>query len=269
MANCDPIPQEAPLTFAAGNFVDGYCPLSYQQFANDIAAALSGTLPGTLVGWSVGSTKPVITGDDPGAHTRPWLKLDETCNFERIYFFNGGEWRSPHPDFIGKVILYEGLEVDVPTLDGGTAGAVTDSTGPFWEIITAMAAKIPMGPGTLPGFQTPPESTTIAVGVNGGSEGQVVTIGVGQLPAHSHDIAVESSTETADSELGRFKVSDGNLRWSTAEANDTTNKVGHTRLSELPASGTADPINVSHLPPVRGIWFLRKTSRIYFSIPAL
>lgn len=266
MAACNPIQTEAPITFAAGNFVDGYCPASYQQFANDIAAALSGTLPGTLVGWSVGSTKPVVTGDDPGAHDRPWLKLDETCNLERIYFFSNGEWRSPHSDFIGKVILYEGLEADVPTLDGGTAGAVTDSTGPFWAIVTEMAAKVPMGPGTLPGFQTPPVPTTIAVGVNGGSEGQAVTLPLGALPSHIHDITVEGSGDGSTSQTGRFQVNDGTFKWVAANSND---KVGHTRPSALPASGTPDAVNIATLPPYRGIWFLKKTARIYYAIPAL
>lgn len=251
---CDPAQQNAILSFAAGNFAEGYCPPSYQQLATDIANALSGYLPGNFSSWNIGSTVPSVENQD-----KPWLELDaSSCRPIRIWYWSGDSaWISLHPDFTGKVIMYEGLEADVPTLDGGEAGAVTAISGPMWEIVTEMAAKFPVGPGNLPGFQTPPVPTVIPIGGTGGQEGQSIVLTIPNLPAHTHDIGVEASSDLPDStsEVGRLQVSDGSLHWR----NNASVKIGRTRNV-----GEGTGIDVAKLPPYRSIWFLRKTARLYY-----
>lgn len=255
--SCNPTNQDAVLSFAMGNFPDGYCPSNYQAFANDIANALSGTLPGNFTAWTVASEDP--SPPPPNEFAKPWLKLDpDTCGPMGVYVWSAffGAWVARHPDFPGKVIMYEGLEDDVPTLDGGDINTAGPAGGPMWEIVTEMAAKFPMGPGSLPGYQATPVPTAIVVGGDGGSEGMAVTLAQANLPPHSHDITAEGGGVTAPSEAGRF----GSITWHDTDAATT---IGRTR-THVNAADAVTPINIPNLPPYRGIWFLRKTARIYY-----
>jgi hypothetical protein len=259
---CNPVLQNAVLSFAAGNFPDGYCPSSYQVFANDIAAALSGTLPGNFTAWNVTSDSPAPPA--PNDNAKPWLKLDpSTCAPVGVYVWSAafGAWVSRHPCFPGMVIMYEGTDVSVPSLDGGDGGdigTVTQVTGPMWQIISEMAAKFPIGPGTLPGYQAVPVPTTITVGVNGGIEGNSVVVGAANVPPHVHNIACPISDAAAiDSTTGQFKT---NLQWADGEAST----LGGKTRSNIPDPLGTKPLEFSNLPPYRGIWFLRKTARLYY-----
>lgn len=259
---CDPASQNAVLSFATGNFPEGYCPNSYQQLAIDIAHALSGYLPGNFTSFNIGSTEPT-----PENRDKPWLQLDAaTCRPIRIYYWSGdGAWVSLHPDFPGKVVMYEGLEADVETLDGGEAGAVTATTGPMWEIVTEMAARFPMGPGTLPGYQIPPVPVVVPVGATGGLDGKAITQTSANLPAHNHQINCEASDapDAATTETQRFTVADGTLHWRTGVS--ASAKVGFTRDNTIDPGGVT-PLDVPTVPPYRAIWFIRKTARLYYRI---
>lgn len=254
----------AALTFAAGNFPSDYCPASYSALAQDIASALTGSLPGNFTSWNVGSNVPSNADRD-----KPWLRLDgANCAPLGVYEWStvAGAWVSRHPDFVGKVVMWEGDIGTIDTLDGGEAGAITTFTGPMWQKVSQMDARFPVGPGTSPGFQTTPVPTVIPIGGTGGVDGTEITIGSTQLPAHIHDITVESTGasggDSATSEAGRFQVSDGTFKWVAANAND---RVGHTRSTgEEPAD--IDPIEIPGIPRYYAIWFIKRTSRLYYRI---
>lgn len=84
----------------------------------------------------VGSTTP-----GPDQQSLPWINTTDG----RVYTFQSGEWRSPHWQQPGQMQWYvdpaTGLPADpsafIDTYDGGSAGTVTISGGPFWAVAPA------------------------------------------------------------------------------------------------------------------------------------
>ena len=253
---CDRTQTNATLIFDAGSFAPEYCPANYQALANDIANALTGTLPGTFSAIIAGSTTPAEEDKN-----KVWVKLDPTtCAPLGVYVWSPtyGAWVKEHPDFEGKVIMYEGAEGDVATLDGGDANPIGPSTGPMWEIVTEMAARFPVGPGTFPGYESTPVPVVVPVDGQGGADGQPLVLTANQLPVHKHKIGTESAgdDESGPSEAGQLRVSGGSLHWE----NNAGVHIGYTRNQ-----GESEAINIPTLPPYRAIYFLRKSARRYYT----
>jgi hypothetical protein len=129
----------------------GYCPENYLQLFTDIANAISTFLPGTITPWNIGSAEPSNQFRD-----RPWLVTDSVTGAP---VFNGvgatwspvyGKWVKTHPfqASSGFRMLWEDALANLESLDGGSPGTVTDTTGPFWEVDANWADKFPLGVGT-------------------------------------------------------------------------------------------------------------------------
>lgn len=216
---------------------NGYCqPL--QIAWPFLVSLLQASVAGNNLQYVVSATTPGVDDQD-----KIWHKLDSEGRYLRTYNYVGGAWVSPHPDFAGKVVMWEGVEGDIPTLDGGEAGTVTETTGPMWEKVSEMNGRIPIGPGTL-------ESTrTVAVNENIGSE--KVTLLEENIPKH------EPVSYTIDEGANRPTL--GFIADDDRAASANTGDID-------PFGGDADGDTVAHenMPPVRGIWFLRKTSRSHY-----
>lgn len=144
------MPIDNTLQVTAATFPVGYCPRSNQQLANDIAAGMRVTFTGTFT--------TITSSTEPSVEYRGsiWIKTDATSGavlgeftFSSIY----GIWLAYHWPFnivpTRERKLFVGTTGQLEVFDGGEAGAVTETTGAFWEEDTLWQDKFPLGVGTL------------------------------------------------------------------------------------------------------------------------
>lgn len=184
--------------------------------------------------------KIIVDDSEPGPSDRDaiWYRLNGDGTPDRIYIYANGSWMSKHPVATGAIIMYRGTEASIDTFDGGSAGVITPTTGPFWAKVTELNARFPLGIGTLP-----ISSTVVAVGNTGGIEKHTLT--VGEMPSHAHD--VESVVLNASGN----EIASGN-----------SYRVG-TRVSEEKGGDAAH----QNMPPYLGVLFLERTARIFHTAP--
>lgn len=239
---------------------EGFCPsgsAAEQQRLDAYAAHMIGALPGSFTTLNFGSSTPEVDDRD-----KPWARTNDDGSFDKIYTFFNGVWSSPHPDFVGTIKLWEGDPSTIDTLDGGEAGVVSAQTGPMWEIVIQLAAKFPIGVGTLP------SGTVLATGATGGLERVVLLIG--NLARHFHQMFVDDQgnsntgiNPTSTTPVYREKVSSDdptNYRMSKVRSDDAS----------LPTVGPTQTVgnDDSHenLPPFYALTYIRKTSRLYYVV---
>lgn len=187
--------------------------------------------------YNFGNTTPAAIDRDKG-----WFRTNADGTPDGWYAYANGNWLMrallPAP---GAIILWDGSAAGIDTLDGGEVGAVTTTTGPFWERVTAMDAKFPLGPGTLPG------GTVVNVGDTGGAED--VTLDLDQIPSHDHGIPNKKLLHQTLSSGILEQGSGNNISLATFQAE----------------GGDSNDVTVAHnnMPPWRGIFFIRRTQRIY------
>lgn len=141
------MPQDAQITFVSQTLPEGVCPINEQERFNLYAAFLSGFLPGNFSSFNLGNSQPTVDNQD-----KPWIRTNADGTFDAIYVFANGAWLSPYPTAAGPNgvrWLYADTEVSLETFDGGSAGAVTSTTGPFWQADHDWDDKLPRGVGTV------------------------------------------------------------------------------------------------------------------------
>lgn len=228
-----------PVTISTSDIPASYCPESFAAAWAFGVAHLSAELAGNNFSYNYGPTTPAP--DDQG---KPWFRTDATTGLpDKWYVFVGGSWVSLHPMPIGAVVMYEGSLASIETYDGGEAGTVTATTGPMWERVTQLDARFPMGPGTLP------SGTAVAVTNTGGEEKHALT--EEELP--NIEIHTRQRTDLVDG-----GGSAASLVHATFGAQVTVDEFG----------GDASGNTVAHnnLPPYYGIFFIRRTARLYYRI---
>lgn len=221
-----------------GTLASNCWPSTPQALYNEMFAKGVAQVPG-LAGVVASETTPV-----PGDRDKVWFQLDGAGVLVRPYYFASGEWLAAHPDepSSGKRILFVGDAANIDTLDGGEAGTVSDTTGPFWEIDTEFAARFPIGVGTTAG------GTGIAVTDKGGEDEHTLT--EAEIPAHTH--GPDDTTVTAFAGVS-----------STTGAQDgATVANGLTNFSLTGATGGGEAHN--NLPPYYGVYFIKRTARRYW-----
>lgn len=205
-----------------------------------LVSLMDASLAGTLNNFNYGNSVPAAAD-----RTKPWYRLNSDGSPDGWYAYSSGYWLKPHTEAVGSVKMWEGDLSDLPTFDGGEAGSVTLIGGPFWEEVTEMAARSPIHPGTLP------STTILTINNNYGEEKHVQT--ESELVSHTHQFATEDSQQVLV-KVGSNKVGDinqtGSLDYAFADAPQNT--------------GGGQGFNVIH--PVRTIWFIRRTARLYYRI---
>jgi hypothetical protein len=193
-----------------------------------LAGLLSASLEGELGTFTKSTTTPTADNKD-----KPWLNLNDG----RWYIFIDGYWISRHPIVPGLVVMYEGTEVSIEALDGGEAGAITAVTGAFWQKVSQMDARMPIGPGILP------STLSVAVTNTGGAEKHTLTLA--EIPSHSH---------SWDGPENRLE-----------ERGDGANHVWRgTAAATTGAAGGGMAHN--NMPPYYGIYFVRRTGRLWYRV---
>ena len=233
------MPINLPIVLNPPDFAPGYCPASWPEFANALAAGMTGYLQGQYNTFNYGNTAP-----EPDDRVKPWLRLNSDGTMDRWYVYASGAWMCPHELEAGSDFLqmWTGDPADIATLDGAnfTGGP---ATGPFWEIYSAMEGKSPMGVApVVPGTATP-----FPVGTDYG-EGQH-TLTLAEMPKHSHTM---KANPTADINGGGRTINgEGDPAFSA-----------FTNTSEQGADTAHNNIH-----PVRAVYFLKRTSRIFRVAP--
>lgn len=183
--------------------------------------------------WNTGNDVP-----SPEDRIKPWFRFNSDGTPDRLYKWANGSWLSKHPIPPGIVVMWEGTEASIATLDDGENTALTEMTGPFWERVTELNAKFPIGPGTLPG------GTVLGIGDTGGVEEHTLTIA--EMPAHTHSIKARLQNFEPDT--------------------DSVIPVATSDNTTMPTESTGGGDAHTNMPPYRAIWFIRRTNRLYYRI---
>lgn len=214
-----------------------YCFTSWDEFFAQLNSLSSGETVGESSFFNDGDTTPA-----PDAQGNPWTPpgFSGANPPAFIYHFVDGVWIMPHPMAPGLVVMYEGTEASITTYDGGEAGAITATTGPMWEKVTAMDARVPLGPGTL-------NAVAVAVGTQGGAA--TVTLLEENLPVHViQGYAVDENANLPNNAL----ISDDDRVTNATTADSFGGE----------ADGSTRPTVI--IPPYTAIWFIRRTQRKFY-----
>ena len=233
------MPNLTLITLTPPSLPVSYCPLNYQNLANDIIGGTQATFNSTI-GNSFFNFGPSI----PAINNRiyPWLDVNG-----QWWIFSQGVWLYKNPvvkeGYDRRIFV--GTTTDLLSYDGGDGTAVAgDTFGPMWMVDTSFDARFPVGVGTF--------VTSGAVAVNGTATSTSVvgedkhTLTVSELAAHTHNV-------------GRYindSRSGGDLKFM-----DLTNGTGTVGIS----SSTGGDAAHNNLPPFCGVYFIKRTSRIYYT----
>lgn len=234
----------APISFQFAGLPGGlaYCFTTPQRLALDIAAGLSGFLPGTF-------NKIINSNSEPSVNDRVdslWFKTSAG----RLYYYDGG-WISPNLADANERRIFVGAESAIWSYDGGDGSdpsttPPTAKTGAMWERDTAFDFRMPLGVGTSPA----PNNTVVAVGGTGGEEKHTLT--EAEIPAHTHKVQ----------SLGQIcSVTSTNTRFGGKPYTDTPDFTA----AECPmTNSTGGGTSHQNMPPFLGVYFIKRTGRTFF-----
>ena len=139
--------------------------------------------------------------------------------------------------------MFVGTTTDLLSYDGGDGTAVAgDTFGPMWMVDTLFDARFPVGVGTF--------AASGAVAVKGTATATSIvgedqhTLTIPEMPAHTHNF---------------FPL-------VTADANNGgANGVQYGATANVATSSTGDGTSHNNLPPFYGVYFIKRTDRIYYT----
>lgn len=220
------------------NLPSGYCPANYQQLANDIVSGTQATFNSTIGNsfFNFGPTTPALNNQ-----VYPWL--DENGNW---WVFNGGYWSRANPVPAGGLErrIFVGTTTDLQTYDGGNTNSPSAWSGPMWEVDTAFEARFPVGVGTFAASGVVSvNGTTTSTAVSGEDKHALI---VSELAPHTHTVTAKVDADINSG--GRTIYGSGSSFPSTSNTSSTGAGDGH-----------------NNLPPFYGVYFIKRTARIYYT----
>lgn len=242
----------ALLPILPGTLPQGFCPTTEQErlvaYANNMKAVLNGGFSY----YNYGADKPA-----PEFQAYPWLRTTDG----RWYMYSG-VWRSPNNYSLDERRIWMGSLSDLITYDGGSAGTVSATTGPMWVEDTSMIDRIPIGAGS-----------TAAIGVNAGSASVTLTP---DNMNHWHGVGTDGGIDDPPTMIRRDwtspnnftrRINDLNTSGSTGWMDNTTPFSSGTMGSTEPFANTTSPTAFSVIPPVKGVYFVKPSGRLYYVVP--
>lgn len=192
----------------------------------------------------------------PENRVYPWIR--QVGGYpDRTYQYAGGQWLAKHPLPVGFPSWAPeniSTQAQLDTYDEGTAGTVSQTTGPFWEIDTTLEGRVIIGAGNVPG-STPALVLSVASDTGAGSHVLVQA----ELPLLLNLASEQFGHRFAQETLAPFALAprgSGGVFPTTPPvetANYAFDNVG---------GGTA----MSLLPPARVRLPIKRTNRIYFAV---
>lgn len=231
------MPNLTLITLTAPSLPANYCPASYQKLANDIIGGTQATFNSTIGNsfFNFGPTYPAINNQ-----IFPWL--DQDGNW---WIYDQSLWTRKNPVAAGGFDrrIFVGTTTDLLSYDGGDGTATaTTTTGPMWEVDTLFDARFPVGAGAF--------AASGAVAVLGTATSTSIvgedqhTLTVPEIPAHTHNF---------------FPL-------VTADANNGgANGVQYGTTANVATSSTGGGAAHNNLPPFYGVYFIKRTSRVYYT----
>lgn len=176
-----------------------------------------------------------------GGYPDDWYQYVNAAGFWLSLYKNS----PPGPSALRDI--YVGTEISLVTYDGGDISAIGSYTGAFWEVDHAMDGLIPMGAGIINGAV--PAKTLNPQETYGEAAHMQLT---DEVAPHTH---------TPDPK-----------NMETAPGSGTSNGIGyfpaatgdpHADLAILPQTYLAGQLKMSIIPPVYGVYFIKRTIRAY------
>lgn len=236
---------DALIKFQSAGLEANYCFTTFQRLALDIAASLSGFLPGDFSAFIDSENEPSASDRD-----KIWHKLlpggAPTGKFFKYY---SGKWVTPNPvePVSQSRLWFEGSESDAWGYDGGDGtnpgtNVPTLTTGAMWEVDHAYDFRFALAAGTSP------KPTTVSIGDVGGEEDHL--LGITEIPAHTHAMTWDQN-DTAG----------GNQQNTLYNGTDTGGiKDGIKKDTSSVGGGLAH----NNLPPYRVGYWIKRTARVYY-----
>lgn len=251
------------VTIIPGTIPDGFCHQTWQKTYNEFIRATRAELPGNFNTFNYGSVTPSADNRD-----KPWLKTSGDGSPERWYVWYNGNWVWPHPILPNPnfCVMWLGSPADLLTYDGGVDETVGGNghTGPFWEIVTELAGKMPIGVGDLP------SGDAVARGQTGGLD--KMTLDPSQF-RHFHWIAADAVSNDGggdiDSEgtiLRRKQGGSDEQGYRLIKGESALSaSVGRTSVAGgATTENTPEEINL--MPPFYGLYIIRRTNRLFYKV---
>jgi hypothetical protein len=238
------MPNLTLITLTPPSLPVGYCPTNYQQLANDVISGTQATFNSSIGNsfFNFGASVPALNNQ-----VYPWL--DNNGNW---WVFQGGYWARQNPIAAGgsERRIFVGTSADVLSYDGGDGTVYSGNpyAGSMWEIDTAFEARFPVGVGTFAASGVVSvNGTTTSTAVAGEDKHTLVT---SEMPKHSHTMTWDSQDTAGGNQLKTLYLGpDANA------FNDIVKSSGDT-------GGDAAHNN---LPPFYGVYFIKRTSRVYYT----
>lgn len=252
------MPNLTLITLTAPSLPANYCPASYQNLANDIIGGTQATFNSTVGNsfFNFGPTIPSINNQ-----IFPWLDQDG-----QWWIFDQGFWVYKNTVAANGYDrrIFVGTTTDLLSYDGGDGTiTATSRTGPMWMVDTLFDARFPVGVGAF--------AASGAVAVNGtatatsivGEDKHVLTIP--ELAAHTHNVAIKVFGHGGE-DNGQRVMADGGSSSPTL-TNNTTVFPGSTLDPDVDAIAVSVGDSAAHnnLPPFYGVYFIKRTGRVYYS----
>lgn len=239
----------ANLPIVPPSLPSGYCPTTWQQLANEIVGK-------AVVQFTSSSFTVVITSATaPAATDRD--KLWFNTNDDRIYRFHDGAWLNEHEEAPSGLArrIYIGTLTQLQTYDGGDTDASGDASGPMWERDTDFNDRIPIGVGS---------TLATTVGTNYGDSDASITLSDTNIQDHRHFIAANLNVSsqpapTASNQIAYSAGGTGNENY-IFQGTSTGATIGRTSTVGA-ATGANEAFSI--LNPVRGVYLVKRTARIY------
>ena len=250
------MPNLTLITLTPPSLPVSYCPLNYQNLANDIIGGTQAVFNSTIGNsfFNFGPTFPAINN-----RIYPWL--DENGQW---WIYDQGVWLRKNPVTAAyERRIYVGTTTDLLSYDGGDGTATaTTTTGPMWEVDTQFEARFPVGVGAF--------VASGAVAVMGKSTSTAIVgedqhkLTVPELAAHTHDVAIKVFGHGGED--GDRSAADGGTTSNTV-TNNTTIFPSSTIDPDLDAKAVSVGGDIAHnnLPPFYGVYFIKRTIRVYYT----
>ena len=219
------------------NFIDTVIATAQAGLTTQIATAVAAALASQAT-----SSSLIVQATPPNVSYAAfiWFKIDpSTGAVIRSYRLSPSDnlWHSRHPIQPGMIVAVTDASfnpTNVPTFDGGG----TPGSGAMWSLATDLQGLTLLGANTI-----------YPINTTGGAA--ATTIGVGNLPAHTHGISF----------LYKFQQTG----FTSGQENPAlfTNATFPTpTAAQTDSAGSASPTPINNLPPYKTAYFLRRTTRL-------
>lgn len=245
------MPNLTLFTLTAPSLPTNYCPLSYQNLANDIIEGTQVTFNSTI-GNSFFNFGPSI----PAINNRIYPWLDEKGQW---WIFSQGVWLYKNTVAANGYDrrIFVGTTTDLLSYDGGDGTAVAgDTFGPMWMVDTLFDARFPVGVGSF--------AASGAVAVNGTATATSIvgedkhTLNASEIPTHNHNVRVETANGVTVSNL---MCTD----FAEKPAGNGNNDFSFQAGIHVVADNFGGGLSHNNLPPFYGVYFIKRTSRVYYT----